>query len=86
MNKSKFEKACALFALALMEIREVALTDKNKVAQHLSDLFHNLPASIAQNHEKNPDKVFDDLMEFAQQRGFTKWVENAARQIFKEQD
>jgi len=52
----------------------------------LSDLFHNLPASIAQNHEKNPDKVFDDLMEFAQQRGFTKWVENAARQIFKEQD
>jgi len=32
MNKSKFEKACALFALALMEIREVALTDKNKVA------------------------------------------------------
>ncbi len=84
MKKTKFEKACALFALALMEIREVALADKNKVAYHLADLFHNLPASIAKNFSRDPDRVFDDLQEFARQRGFVKWIENAERQMFEE--
>ena len=72
-----------LLYAALIDIRENALKTEDKVAYHLSDLFHNVPDLLKQVEKGEIE--YSDILNFvekkAEDRGIKDWVDNIISQI-----
>ena len=70
---------------ALLEVRSEALEQKNKVAFHLADLFHNVVLEMqgAAEGRCSYDDVLRTLEERAREKGLEWWLDQNATELTK---
>ena len=68
---------------AFIDIRENALKAEDKVAYHLSDLFHNVPDMLkrVEKGEIEYCDVLDAIKKKAEERGVEGWIKNNLEQL-----
>jgi hypothetical protein len=72
-----------LLGRALMEIRVCCHENKVNVAFHLGDLFNSIPYRLMKisDAEESYREVLDFIEMRCEQKGISKWLENALRDI-----
>lgn len=83
INDSAVKTLHRLLFRALIEIRAEGHDEKNKVAYHLADLFHNVVLEMenAAEGEKSYDDVLAILNERASERGLERWLKTTLASI-----
>ena len=82
-KRSSSDMVFELMYCAFIDIRENALKTEDKIAYHLSDLFHNIPDMLkrVEKGEIEYSDVLDAVTKKAEERGISSWIQNNLDQI-----
>lgn len=68
-----------VLAKGLLDIRVASHENNSKVVFHLADFLHNVPLHMdrARQEGKDYSEILESMRERAEQKGMTKWLDNA---------